>query len=539
MVMATNANLPDFHTAFLNTLMETRQSESLLAHPEFRDRLMRICRRLAKPDDVADLFDEVCLKILNQVATGLPPFRTEPQFFGWVAGLAKKVYMDQKRHRLETMACTESHKHWPKSSAAVPEDLFDKYMDHVEKCPYHAELIFQEQEECEQKLRSIFRLARGLDSQGRLLQGEHLDAALADHERRLAAWKKEARIENSPFNHIALYNGDRQIASCGRFLDFSRHESINELDPQAALQIRGIGNIENQDVLLGVYALAGVRHEGLEQLLALDNGFTVGLRVVRLSENTFAVDFRCVETETLGECSPERDRSNADKLRHRLDDVGILPKASAIKSLQFRLLRCAAGIKQTNQSWTSSVVKALARPSHAVQLGVILVVTGLVFQNGMYLHEWTRKITQQITSTCFHCVINKLYSQKTEVIYAATRSVPEPQRPVLRAASNPESNMASPVKPIVMVARIEANNSALKNERQVAFVENAAPKKLIKYTSRVGWGSAAPLLSRSEMATLLGTPKSAQTRNFRGISSAPDSFNSRKLSGNCPGKDQK
>jgi hypothetical protein len=150
--------------------------------------------------------------------------------------------------------------------------------------------------EMERELRNKFRLARGLDSQGRLLKGKMLAQAIAENERRLASWKRASEA----FNLIALYNGSRQIASCGSFFDFSRHESINELDPEAGLQIRGINRSEEEDVLLGSYALAGVRHDGEEQVLPLPNGYTVGLRVVRLDEKTFVVGFRCVNSESIG-----------------------------------------------------------------------------------------------------------------------------------------------------------------------------------------------------------------------------------------------
>lgn len=155
----------------------------------------------------------------------------------------------------------------------------------------------------ERELRMKFRLARGLDSQGRLLEGKLLTQAIAENERRLASWKKESEA----FNLIALYNGSRQIASCGSFFDFGRHESINELDPQAGLQIRGINRSEEEDVLLGSYALDGVRHDGDEQVLPLGNGYTVGLSVIRLDEKTFVIGFRCVDSESMKQLSYTED----------------------------------------------------------------------------------------------------------------------------------------------------------------------------------------------------------------------------------------
>ena len=196
---------------------------------------------------------------------------------------------------LKAMTCTDESKGWPRSSSEVPADLLDQYMDHAEECPHHAELMLLEHRETEQELRRKFRLARGLDSEGRLLRGKMLVRAIEDNERVLASWTKEREAAKSPFNHVALYNGSRQIVSCGSFFDFSKHESINELDPQAGLQIRGRNRSEERDVLLGSCALAGVRHDGQEQVLPLRNGYTIGLRVIRLDEKTFAVGFRCVD----------------------------------------------------------------------------------------------------------------------------------------------------------------------------------------------------------------------------------------------------
>lgn len=524
--MATDADISDFYTAFQNTLIETSQFERLLAHPEFRERLLRICRLIAKPDDVANLFDEARVTILNQVVSHSPPFQTESQFFGWVAAVAMKVNLDQKRRRIEMMTCTDSTKHWPKSAAAVPASLIDEYMDHVEVCPYHAALMFLEQEEEDEQLRSIFRRARGLDSYGRLLRGELLGAAIADHECRRTSWNKDDNAAGVPFNHIALYNGGREIASCGRFLDFSRHESINELEPHAGLQIRGMSNTEKKDVLLGIYALTGVRHEGVEQLLTLDNGYTVGLKIAKLDEKTFAVEFRCVETEMLAELSPDRNNITEDNVSGWLGAVGILPKASTLHSLQ--------SVFQRTSLWCTAIVRkvepifiSLPKPSHAVHLGAILLVTGLVFEVGVYLRR--QNFTQPISIASVHALINRLpRSQKNylNMNYPAHRSL-EPRE----TADAPRSAIRRNPEPLSPPIEAGIFNSGV--DSKVGL-----PPKLIKYTARVGDGSA-----RSELG---GAPRSAPVRKIsfntfviRRSSSVPDPANSRKLARACASKGEK
>ena len=320
--MATDANFSDFKTFLVKALTDTKQFELLVVHPEFRNRLTRICRPIAQPDDATELVQEICARLLKDVgARELPNFTTQHQFFAWLTTLANNAHLSKRRQMIESMTCADEEKRWPMFSSEVSVDLIDEYMDHVEQCVYHAELMLLEEKEMEQQLRLTFRQARGLDSEGRLLRGSKLAAAIADHERRLANWKKEEEETNFLFKHIGLYNGGREIASCGRFFDFSRHESVNELDPQAGLQIRGINSVEDQDVLLGFYALAGVRHEGQEQLLPLDNGYTVGLRVVPLNPRTFEVNFRCVETGMMEELAYRQDYNKNGKLARWFPNV--------------------------------------------------------------------------------------------------------------------------------------------------------------------------------------------------------------------------
>lgn len=359
--MATDT---DFKAALVNALTDTKQFKELVVHPEFRNRLTRICRPIAQPDDATELVQEICARLLKHVcARELPNFTSHHQFFAWLTILANNADLSKRRRMIESLTCTDKKKRWPRSSAEVSVDLVDEYMDHAEECAYHAELMLLEQKEMEEELRLTFRQARGLDSKGHLLRGTKLVAAIAEHERCLANWKKEEVGTNFLFKHIGLYNGGREIASCGRFFDFGRHESVNELDPQAGLQIRGINSIEDENVLLGFYPLAEVCHDGEERQLPLDNGYTVGLRVVQLNEKTFAVHFRCVETETMEELSCRKDYTNKNGKQPRwFTRVAISLIASAMKAPQLRPKRknpllpiCSASIERSRLArWRSS-----------------------------------------------------------------------------------------------------------------------------------------------------------------------------------------
>jgi hypothetical protein len=215
--------------------------------------------------------------------------------------------------------CTEKTRQWPNALADVPSDEMDDFLTHAEACPYHTEILRAEDEE----LRAVFRQARGFDSHGHLLLGDELQATIAEHERRLKIWQETLK-EEPTFSNISLYNGDRKIASCGMFFDLTKHESLHELDPQAGLQIRGIrGGDVDEDVLLGCYALVGVRHNDDEQFLELDNGYTVGLKVRPSEERTFMVQFRCVETSVL-----EEERADASTTPKTMARSGNAPGSS-------------------------------------------------------------------------------------------------------------------------------------------------------------------------------------------------------------------
>jgi tetratricopeptide (TPR) repeat protein len=148
----------------------------------------------------------------------------------------------------------------------------------------------------EKKLRSIFRRARGIDTEGRILRGAELRNSVAEHDRRMQEWE-EFGMKESPFGLIALYNGGRLISGTGKFRNYTYQRSLHELDPQAGLQIRArCSSRKEEEVLLGSIALQGIHHEGEEELLLpLDNGYTVGVVVKQIGERRFEVYFRCVE----------------------------------------------------------------------------------------------------------------------------------------------------------------------------------------------------------------------------------------------------
>ncbi len=191
--------------------------------------------------------------------------------------------------------CTKITDRWLTEPTDVSPEELDAFFEHIEVCPFHAELFYAEEE----KLRSLYRLARGLDSHGRVLLSSELHSTIAEHDRHLAMWKQSAQ-GTLPFKRIFLSNRGEDIAGSGKFFDFRNYEGHHVLDPHAGLQIWGVISADElQKVLLGFYPLLGVRHTGEEQLLPLDNGYTIGLRVEQTSESNFKIGFRCVEDEVL------------------------------------------------------------------------------------------------------------------------------------------------------------------------------------------------------------------------------------------------
>jgi DNA-directed RNA polymerase specialized sigma24 family protein len=279
--------------------------DDLIGHPEFMRQAEKICQGIAGPERYEDLLQEACLRVLESVSELNPnTIRNEREFFGWFSLLARRVHLSRSWSKAAVSSCTQEDAGWPDALADIPADEMDQFIDHADACPYHTRLLDAEDE----KLRAIFRLARGLDSHGRLLERDELHASIIDHKRRLQNWREAAFKNGKLFGHMALFNGGKEIASCGKFYDFSIHVSRNELDPSAGLQIRGVPtNNMNEDVLLGFYPLAGVNHEGAEKILELDNGYTVGLAVKQVGETTFEIHFRCVATRT-----PEAEGTSDD-----------------------------------------------------------------------------------------------------------------------------------------------------------------------------------------------------------------------------------
>ena len=107
------------------------------------------------------------------------------------------------------------------------------FLAHAETCQFHAEKLRAEDEE----VLSVFRLARGLDSKGRVLQGKELKQTIAEHERGHVLWQVAAGRMEAPFKRIYLSNRGEDIAGSGKFHDFRRYEGTHPLDLQAGLQI--------------------------------------------------------------------------------------------------------------------------------------------------------------------------------------------------------------------------------------------------------------------------------------------------------------
>jgi len=193
--------------------------------------------------------------------------------------------------------CTESTEGWPDEPGDVPPDAEEAFLAHVARCPFHAKTLQADEE----NIRSLFHRGRGLNTHGRILKGRELRQLIADQDRRHVLLKELAQQSILPFRRVYLGNRGEDIAGSGKFFYFRKYEGDHSLDPEAGLQIKGvIGEGKSTlDVLLGWYALQGVKHTGEEQYLPLENGYTIGLRVKQLSDRDFNIGFRCVEDEIL------------------------------------------------------------------------------------------------------------------------------------------------------------------------------------------------------------------------------------------------
>lgn len=301
--METEEQYPSLYTALYNATTDHTRIGDLLRHPEFQRRARLICSRIAGSKGGEDLLQEVCLRVLES-ADDLNPdsIRSEGDFFEWFTRLARAVRLSKLLSAAAVNACADVAGRWPDSSDDVSDDYMERFLAHADDCPYHTRILRTEEEE----VGSAFGRARGLDSGGRILLGEELKMKIADHERRLEHWRKVALRDGELHGQVALFNAGRKVASCGWFSDFSNHQSKHELDPHVGLQIRGVSSGDpDEDVLLGFYPLAGVRHGEDEKFLKLENGYTICLKVKEVGGNYFEIHFRCVDTKTLEPKTPE------------------------------------------------------------------------------------------------------------------------------------------------------------------------------------------------------------------------------------------
>lgn len=295
--MSTGENQPSLYGAVYNAMTDPELIGDLLRHPEFRSQAKQVCDRLAGRAGGEELLQEACLRLVERAGQLKPDLiRNEGEFFRWFSQLARRVHLSRVLSAAAVGGCTRKADGWPDAPADVPPDDIGRFLAHADACPYHTRRL----REGDERLRAIFRRARGLNHQGRIPHGDELRASIDDHKRRLQSWRDTAFKKDGQFGPVSLYNGDREVATCGERYDFSNKVSRNELDPYAGLQIRGLnGSNPDESVLLGFYALASVRHDGAEQTLKLDNGYVVCLKVNQVGETTYEIHFRCVETKAL------------------------------------------------------------------------------------------------------------------------------------------------------------------------------------------------------------------------------------------------
>ena len=297
--------------------------------------------------------------------------------------------------------CTED---WPNEPSDVSPHALEAFLAHVAGCPFHEKALEAEEE----KLRSKFRLARGVDPHARILTGRDLDRTLKAHDLNHVLWQQAAKEMKRPFKRIYVTNRGDVIAQSGKFFLLRKYEGKHPLDPEAGLQVWGVINGEGKsipDVLLGFYPLAGVRHTGEEQFLPLENGYTVGLRVEQVSEQEFEIGFRCVENEVL-----ERERAEAmrnDKQADSIDDVTHLP---------LKLVRDMRQWAVPTWRWTTARLRRLARsfpsePLSGQEKAVSWAALVLVFCMGLPVMVWLDP-DQQLKANSFS-VTGELEKQNT------------------------------------------------------------------------------------------------------------------------------
>ena len=224
----------------------------------------------------------------------------------WRAGFSERMADMDK--------CTETAGWWPNSLADVSPEEIDGFIAHAEVCAYHGAKLEAEDEE----FQHAFRLAR-LFGRGRVLEGEELGRAAAAVRRQLEHWGEDALGRKARLKRVSVYNGHRPVAKWSYHSPHRRQVIELKLDPEAGLEIRGVAAGDGFVVKArrAAYLLAGVLHTG-EKFFQLGYGYTVGLKVEELDEETFRIEFRCVEDEALAKELAERGETRLSSVLRRL-----------------------------------------------------------------------------------------------------------------------------------------------------------------------------------------------------------------------------
>jgi hypothetical protein len=465
--MSKEGDQQSFCCVLYKALTDRMLRSTLLEHPKFQNRGRQLCYRVAGKENGEDLFQEACLRVLDAGELNLDKIKSEQGFFRWFNVIAHNTYLEQMRRMADLKICTDKTRQWPDALADVSPLDMDAFLNHADVCLYHAYIL----RAAEEKIRAIHHRARGFDAHGRILRGAELQEAIAEHERRSKIWREDAQRKELPFDSIALYNDGKKIASCGKFYGLRIHASLHELNVKVGLQIRGIGGRDTkEDVLLGFYALIGVRHDkDKEHLLDLDNGYTVGLKIEQLSEKNFEVRFRCVETRIIEEEQARAgDDLNGDEMTEEVhsDSSPVSHKPSDLFPLAEDLPLKPGSVMPPPINWQTTVLCATLSVLFLITITVGgMVLSGSIAKNANAQSPDNRAPTKSSTgqtsgasalstaqgsgSASDKKVENRMTSRRDKPSSFASSRQPKPSPTVQSRVDGPE----------LQSARVNADNS--------------------------------------------------------------------------------
>jgi hypothetical protein len=202
------------------------------------------------------------------------------------------------------MKCTEPETFAVVPDSEAPDELVERFLDHLSDCDFHAQLQRRE----ENAILFALEAAQSVTDNGELPFSDDAEAQMLDLLDRFEAF----RVSGERITALSLKVDGREIAT----LDFAKHEREKlNLARSQSLQIFGRCGKTARELLLGTYVPVAQDSPG-SYFVPLDEDHSLRLEAQPLKRNSVLLEIRCItESPAAEQVSLLRRLVSANPLR--------------------------------------------------------------------------------------------------------------------------------------------------------------------------------------------------------------------------------